>query len=42
MNRIMEVRLQKLTKVFVDKEKKETRAVDRLDVVFGWETHLLC
>ena len=33
MNRIMEVRLQKLTKVFVDKQKKETRAVDGLDVV---------
>ena len=29
----MEVRLQNLTKVFIDKEKKETRAVDGLDIV---------
>src|SRR5690554_4950277 len=29
----MEIRLQNLTKVFIDKTKKETRAVDNLDVV---------
>jgi len=29
----MEIRLQNLTKIFVDKTKKETRAVDDLDVV---------
>lgn len=29
----MELRLQNLTKIFIDKTKKETRAVDNLDVV---------
>lgn len=29
----MEIRLQNLTKIFVDKTKRETRAVDNLDVV---------
>lgn len=29
----MEIRLENLTKIFVDKQKRETRAVDNLDVV---------
>lgn len=29
----MEIRLENLTKIFIDKQKKETRAVDNLDVI---------